>query len=418
MSRGRGWRDGAGVRRGRGPSIIRAVLLGRRRRRDCSRVVLLLSGRRWGDGPRRRWGDCAWLLLLLLLLLVCSRVRPSSRRRRCGRHSSRGVCLVCRLRLVRVCARVGAVSADVGVRRRCCWPLRGWTGRHGAQVGGRARSRGGRGAVAALGRVSLLHGREGLGRLLGQGSGALSQPLARGGGWVRGAGSRIGREGLAEHALLLLRHRLGLGLGLRAVLPRHRLGAAVAARAPRLVVVAEQLDKVAGEQPDHAPVALQPAHPPRAIAGVEHLDQVALYESEIALGLCRWCGRSGLLQANKARCVQTHLSSPRVHRLAPAREPRWQRLSRHVCCSQFSSPVPLPQQSCPRMRYGPRFTRRATATCVCLPASASSSPNPSRDALSTCEAVQKEKKTKSTKNGQVSDSVGGGDVWRKSTEYR
>ena len=50
-------------------------------------------------------------------------------------------------------------------------------------------------------------------------------------------------------------------------------------------VLAEQLDKVAGEKSNHAPVALQPAHPPRAITGVEHLDQVALYESEIALGL-------------------------------------------------------------------------------------------------------------------------------------
>ena len=188
-----------------------------------------------------------------------------------------------RLWLVRVGAGVRAVSVDIGVRGRRCWPFRCWPRRHGAQVGGppgrRKRRRGG-GALAALERVALLHGREGLRRLRGLRGGALAQSLAGGGGRVRGACCCISGEGLPEHALLLLWHR-----HLRAVLARHRLAAAIAPRGPRLEVLAEQLDKVAGEQPDHAPVALQPAHPPRAIAGVEHLDQVALYESEIALGL-------------------------------------------------------------------------------------------------------------------------------------
>jgi hypothetical protein len=52
-----------------------------------------------------------------------------------------------------------------------------------------------------------------------------------------------------------------------------------------LVVLAEQFDEVGGKQPDHAPVALQPSHPPGAIAGVEDLDQVAFYEAEVALCL-------------------------------------------------------------------------------------------------------------------------------------
>lgn len=188
-----------------------------------------------------------------------------------------------RLRLVRVGAGVRAVSVDVRVRGRRCWPLRGWPRRHGAQVGGppgRRKCRRGGGALAALERVALLHGREGLRRLRGLWGGALAQPLAGGGSRVRGACCCISGEGLPEHAFLLLWHR-----DLRAILARNRFVAAIAPRGPRLEVLAEQLDKVAGEQPDHAPVALQPAHPPRAIAGVEHLDQVAFYESEIALGL-------------------------------------------------------------------------------------------------------------------------------------
>ena len=177
-----------------------------------------------------------------------------------------------------------AVSVDVRIRRGRRWSLRSGSRRHGAQIGGPSRGWCWRCALAALGRVSL-HRRERLRRLRGLRRRALPQPLARGSSWVRGACSRISCEGLPEHALLLLRHWLCLRLRLRAVLARDGLGAPVAAAAPWLVVFAEQLDEVAREQSDHTPVALQPSHPPRAIAGVEHLDQVALDESEIALSL-------------------------------------------------------------------------------------------------------------------------------------
>jgi hypothetical protein len=95
--------------------------------------------------------------------------------------------------------------------------------------------------------------------------------------------SCVGREGLPERFRLLRR----LLDGLRAVLPRdgppagHRARVAV----PRLEVLGQQLDEVGGKQPDHAPVALQSPHPPRAVAGVEAFDQVSLYEAQVAFGL-------------------------------------------------------------------------------------------------------------------------------------
>lgn len=110
---------------------------------------------------------------------------------------------------------------------------------------------------------------------------ALLQPFARRRSWVRGACSGICGEGLPEHALRLLRHRLGLLLG--AVLSLYASSAAIAA--PWLVVLAQQLDKVGGKEPDHAPVTLQPSHPPRAISCIEHFDQVSFYESQVSFRL-------------------------------------------------------------------------------------------------------------------------------------
>jgi hypothetical protein len=52
-----------------------------------------------------------------------------------------------------------------------------------------------------------------------------------------------------------------------------------------LVVFAEKFDKVGWEQPDHAPVALQPAHPPSSVAGVEDFNEVAFYEAKVAFCL-------------------------------------------------------------------------------------------------------------------------------------
>lgn len=253
---------------------------------------------------------------------------------------------------------MGPVPVDVCVGRRCRWAFRGGARRNGAQVGGRSGRRCRGRAFTALSRVSL-HGREGLRRLDGRGLSARPQSLSRRCSWVRGACSCISREGLPEHALLLLRH--GLCLRLRAVLPRYRLGAAIAAGVPRLVVFAEQLDKVAWKQPNHAPVALQPAHPPGPVAGIEHLDQIALDEAEIALCLYGRSGGQGCCRQTKG--FPSQLTSPpheytalhqhgnRVGSACPA-------MSAALC---YCAPA-----MCPRMRYGPRFTRRATATCVCL----------------------------------------------------
>lgn len=54
---------------------------------------------------------------------------------------------------------------------------------------------------------------------------------------------------------------------------------------PWLKIFAEQLDEIGRKQSNHAPVPLQSTHPPRAIAGIEDLDQVAFYETEVALCL-------------------------------------------------------------------------------------------------------------------------------------
>lgn len=107
-----------------------------------------------------------------------------------------------------------------------------------------------------------------------------------------------------------MRHLLGLLQ--RSVLARD---AACAARhgawpaVPWLVVLAEQLDKVGGEQADHAPVALQPSHPPGTVARVEHFDQVAFYEPEIALGLRAAPSDYMQMQKQTRRC--SRVDSPR-----------------------------------------------------------------------------------------------------------
>lgn len=105
--------------------------------------------------------------------------------------------------------------------------------------------------------------------------------------WVRGLGRGVCGEGLPKHALALLRRLLHR---LRAVLARYAPGTilrcqrACIAR-PRLEVIGEQLDEVGREQADHAPIPLQPAHPPRAIAGIETFDEVAFDKSEVAFSL-------------------------------------------------------------------------------------------------------------------------------------
>jgi hypothetical protein len=171
---------------------------------------------------------------------------------------------------------------SVGRRRRCGWSFGSGTRRYGAQ--GRGPPRGcRRRAFAALGRVSL-HGRKGLGSLRDGDRATSAQPLACRRSWVRSACSCVSRERLPEHALGLLRRRLRLCL--RAVLARHILGARHGA-APWLVVFAEQFDKVGGKQPNHAPVPLQPPHPPGPIASVKDLDQVTFYETKVALCLYR-----------------------------------------------------------------------------------------------------------------------------------
>lgn len=105
--------------------------------------------------------------------------------------------------------------------------------------------------------------------------------LTRRSGRVGCCGGCVGREGLSERLCLLGSLLCGLG----AVLAREVGGRRAGVAAPWLEIFGQQLDEVGGKQANHAAVALQAAHPPRAIAGVEALDQVAFDESEVALGL-------------------------------------------------------------------------------------------------------------------------------------
>lgn len=111
--------------------------------------------------------------------------------------------------------------------------------------------------------------------------------LARRSSGVGRRGSCVGSEGFPERLRFLGRLLDGLGAVLPRYAPRH--GASVAA--PRLEVFREEFDEVGGEEADHAPVALQASHPPRAVAGVEAFDQVSFYEAEVAFGL--ECGQYG-----------------------------------------------------------------------------------------------------------------------------
>jgi len=72
-------------------------------------------------------------------------------------------------------------------------------------------------------------------------------------------------------------------------------------------VVGQNLDEVGGKHAHSSPVAKQPAGPPRAIAGVEALDEVALNKTKIALGLR--CGRCQC-NAAAARRKQSERTSP------------------------------------------------------------------------------------------------------------
>ena len=210
-----------------------------------------------------------------------------SRRRR--RHST----VVLRGRRWRRRSRVILIPIRWSWRRRTrvFWSRRRGSRRHGAQIRGGSRRRGGR-RLPALGRRPL-HGRV---RLVLRAQAAVGTrrdaacllDLARGGGGVGGLRGGVGGEGLPE-GLRLLRCLLD-GLAEASCGGGH--GARVAA--PGLEVFGEQLDEVGGEEPDHAPVALQAAHPPRAIAGVEALDQVSFYEAEVAFCL-RWSGQRDMI---------------------------------------------------------------------------------------------------------------------------
>ena len=82
----------------------------------------------------------------------------------------------------------------------------------------------------------------------------------------------VGLEGFTEGARLLDGRGLGAGIiGHRARRARRRTE-----------VLWQDLDKVGGEQADGPPVTPETARPPRAIAGVQALNQVALDEAEIA----------------------------------------------------------------------------------------------------------------------------------------
>ena len=153
---------------------------------------------------------------------------------------------------------------------------------------------------------------------------------------VGGLRGGVRGEGLAECLCLLRRVFDGLADGACG-------GHWARVAAPWLEVLGEQFDEVGGEEADHAPVALQTAHPPRAIARVEALDQVSFYEAEVAFRLQSvWSVES---THSLSRAV-THLSAPRVHGLAPAREARGQAWSsgRHghdVRFSEGEKPVAL-----------------------------------------------------------------------------
>ena len=77
----------------------------------------------------------------------------------------------------------------------------------------------------------------------------------------------------------------------------------------RLKRFVKDLDKVGGEQSDHAFVAAQTAHPPGAIAGVQALDEIALDEAQILFRL--WYGIS---------MVQSLVDSGRVSGTSPPHE--------------------------------------------------------------------------------------------------
>lgn len=92
---------------------------------------------------------------------------------------------------------------------------------------------------------------------------------------VRGLGVRL--EGLAPR----------LGLGRRALGAWRVVGQGAHGPAGGAEGVWKHLDEVAREHAHGAPVAKEPPRPPRPVACVEALDQVALYEAQVALRLIR-----------------------------------------------------------------------------------------------------------------------------------
>jgi hypothetical protein len=114
------------------------------------------------------------------------------------------------------------------------------------------------------------------------------QSFTRSRRWVWRPGCGICSKGFSKHAFAFLRRRFLLLL-LRTILARHCPPAVQGQRAgiaiPGLEALIQDLDKVGWEQADHAPVALQAAHPPRAVARIEAFNQIAFDESEVTFRL-------------------------------------------------------------------------------------------------------------------------------------
>lgn len=276
---------------------------------------------RWGRGPgreavrRRRWGRGP----------VRKIVRRRSWRRRArishrlGRGHWRGGSRGVRVRRrrgrrgpVKGAAGAGrggrssAVSAAAGRGGRGC-PVRATTTTTTSTITTTAAGRGGRRGprrplrrpLAARGLRRRRHGR-GLPRQRAR----VERLGLLGRGVVRGLG--VGLEGLPP--------RLGLGrrvLGARRVAGQGAHGPAGGAEG-----VWQHLDEVAREHAHGAPVAEEPPRPPRPVARVEALDQVALYEAQVAFrlppalaSLCQCLGAQGrlipLLPTSTPPCTST-----------------------------------------------------------------------------------------------------------------
>lgn len=101
---------------------------------------------------------------------------------------------------------------------------------------------------------------------------------------IRLASVVVGLKGLPVRALLLLWNRLLSG----SICPRPRHASCICRAATwgsRPLALIQQFDKVGWKEANRAPIALQAPHPPLAITGIQALDQIAFYETEVAFGL-------------------------------------------------------------------------------------------------------------------------------------